>query len=106
MGFSENNTCHVLLAYDGQETVRTIVTDRQNTVLWDSGPLPATGGLRCSQVRFDVNPFPRSAISVDSEKRQIVLRGGGGDAESPYWLESTLSNLKVLSNWQVMPAGN
>lgn len=96
MGFSEDKTWHVLLAYDGRDAVRTIVTDEQDAVLWDSGPVPATGGFRCSQVRFDVNPFPRSAISVDPDKRQVVLRGGGGGADSPYWLESTLSNLRLV----------
>ncbi|MEE3368946.1 MAG: hypothetical protein VX346_06345 [Planctomycetota bacterium] len=96
LGFRENETCHVVLAYDGGESVRAIVTGRNNQVLWDSGPLPAQGGFRCDQLRFDVNPFLRSEIRYDAAKSEIVLRGGGGGADSPYWLESTLSNLRLV----------
>ena len=96
LGFRENETCHVMLAYDGSETVRAIVTGRNNQVLWDSGPLPAQGGFRCDRLRFDVNPFPRSEIRYAAARSEIVLRGGGGGADSPYWLESTLANLRLV----------
>lgn len=97
MGFSENETHRVLLAYDGHEAVRAIVTDQQDAVLWDSGPLPARGGFSCSKLRFDVNPFPRSEIRSDVTESEVFLRGGGGDSESPYWLESRLANLKLVT---------
>lgn len=96
MGFRENEPCHILLAYDGHESVRTIVTDKQNTVLWDSGPIPAKGGLRCNKIRFDVNPFKRSEISVDPANATVFLRGGNGDSDSPYTLESTISNFRLV----------
>ena len=96
LGFRENETCHVVLAYDGGETVRAIVTGRNKQVLWDSGPLPAQGGFRCDRLRFDVNPFQRSEIRYHAAKSEIVLRGGGGGADSPYWLESTLSKLRLV----------
>ena len=96
MGFRENETFRVLLAYDGREAVRAVVASQKNTVLWDSGSLPANGGFSCSKLRFDVNPFKRSEISVNAKNSEILLRGGGGDADSPYWLESTLSNLSLV----------
>ena len=73
------------------------MTSKEEKVLWDSGPLPAKGGFTCDKLRFDVNPFPRSEIRVDSENANVVLRGGGGGRDSPYWLESTLSNLRLVS---------
>ena len=85
-----------MLAYDGGETVRAIVTGRNKQVLWDSGPLRAQGGFRCDRLRFDVNPFQRSEIRYDAARSEIVLRGGGGGADSPYWLESTLANLRLV----------
>jgi len=97
MGFRENETFHVLLAYDDHETVRAIVTDQKNTVLWDSGVLPAKGGFSCNRIRFDVNPFKRSEISVNTMKSEVLLRGGGGGLDSPYWLESTLSDLRLVN---------
>jgi hypothetical protein len=96
MGFTENETYSVLLKYDGHENVRVVVADAKNTVLWDSGSILATGGFGCSQIRFDVNPFPRSEISVERNQRQVLLRGGGGGPDSPYWLETTLSNLRLI----------
>ena len=97
LGFRENETYHVLLAYNGRETVRAIVASKNEKVLWDSGPLPAKGGFTCDKLRFDVNPFPRSEIRVDAKNANVVLRGGGGGRDSPYWLESTLSNLRLVN---------
>lgn len=96
MGFTENETYSVLLTYDGHESVRVVITGAKNTVLWDSGSIPATGGFGCNRIQFDVNPFPRSEISVERNQRQVLLRGGGGGPDSPYWLESTLSNLRLI----------
>lgn len=96
MGFRENQAFHVLLAYNGRDAVRAVVTDMENRVLWDSGPLPASGGFHCNALRFDVNSFARSTISVDAENSEVLLRGGGGDGDSPYWLESTLSKLRLV----------
>ena len=96
MGFREQETFHVLLTYDGYQAVRALVTDQKDAVLWDSGLLAAQGGFRWKALRFDVNPFPRSEISIGPQESEIVLRGGGGAADSPYWLESTISNLRLL----------
>ena len=41
MGFSRDRTHHVLLAYDGRDSARAIVTDEKDELLWDSGRLPA-----------------------------------------------------------------
>jgi len=97
IGFRENETFHVLMSYDGRGTVRAMVTDRQETVLWDSGPVPADGGFRCNQLRFDVNPYPRSEIRLEAAQSKVLMRGGNGKADSPYSLESEISNLKVVS---------
>ena len=98
MGFRENGIFHVLLAYDGHQTVRTIVTDKHDAVRWDSGSLPAVGGFACSRLRFDVNPYPRSEIEVNRQKSEVILRGGGGGPDSPYWLKSTLSGFRLVSS--------
>ena len=97
IGFRQNETFHVLMSYDGRGTVRAMVTDRQETVLWDSGPVPADGGFRCNQLRFDVNPYPRSEIRLEAAQSKVLMRGGNGKADSPYSLESEISNLKVVS---------
>ncbi len=100
MGFRENETFHVLLAYDGREAVRAIVTNEKDAVLWDSGSLPATGGFTCDTLHFYVNPFARSAIEVDAAKSEVFLRGGGGGPESPYWMQSTLSNIRLVTGFR------
>ena len=95
IGFRENESCHAVLAYDGRESVRALVFDRRKQLLWDSGRLPAKGGFTCRQLRFDVNPYPQSEISVDTKDSSVVMKGGGGGEDSPYWLKSTLSHLRL-----------
>lgn len=97
MGFRQGQTYHVLLAYDGREAVRAIVTDEADDLLWDSGPLPAEGGFTCHELRFGVGAFQGSDIRYDPGKREVFLRGvSGGPIPSPYVLESTLSNFRLV----------
>jgi len=96
MGFHQDQTHHVLLAYNGHDCVRAIVTDEGDDLLWDSGPLPAVGGFECTELRFGVGPFKGSDIRCTADKGEVFLRGGsGGPASSPYVLESTLSNIRL-----------
>jgi len=97
MGFRPGQTYHVLLTYDGREAVRAIVTDETDALLWDSGSVPAEGGWACHELRFGVRAFQGSDIRVDPEKREVFLRGvSGGPIPSPYVLESTLSNFRLV----------
>ncbi|MCH2628751.1 MAG: hypothetical protein MKZ75_11870, partial [Acidimicrobiales bacterium] len=96
IGFRENETYHVMLSYDGSESVRVIITSNKEEVLWDSQRLPAIGGFSCNKLRFDVNAYPRSTVTIDNDSPGILLRGGGGASDSPYWLESTVSNFKIF----------
>ena len=98
IGFRENETYHVMLSYDGSESVRVIITSSKDKeeVLWDSQRLPAMGGFSCNKLRFDVNAYPRSTVTIDNNSSNILLRGGGGESDSPYWLESTVSNFKIF----------
>lgn len=88
-----------MLSYDGSESVRVIITSNKEEVeevLWDSQRLPAIGGFSCNKLRFDVNAYPSSTVTIDNNLSSILLRGGGGESNSPYWLESTVSNFKIF----------